>query len=88
MSKTGKRRPWGSQGFVSAGVHRALGQRIRQLREKKGLSQRAQAAACELSLAALQKIECGSANPSLDTLIRLSKGLKTTIHKLMREISH
>lgn len=87
MTKAGKRRSSGPEGLATAGVHRALGQRVRQIREEKGLSQRSLAAACGLSLAALQKIEYGNANPSLDTLIRLRKGLKTTIHKLLQGIA-
>ncbi|MBZ5526022.1 MAG: helix-turn-helix domain-containing protein [Acidobacteriia bacterium] len=67
-------------------VQKALGERIRHIRERKGYSQRDLAVACGLSLAGLQQIEYGNANPSLDTLIGLSKGLETTIHKMLQGI--
>jgi len=88
MNKSGKGKALRRTETLGAGdVQRTLGQRIRQIRAQKGSSQRDMAEACGLSPAALQQIEYGNANPSLATLIRLSKGLKTTIHKLLQGIA-
>jgi putative transcriptional regulator len=88
MNKSGKRKALrGTETLAAGDVQRTLGQRIRQIRAQKGSSQRDMAEACGLSPAALQQIEYGNANPSLATLIRLSKGLKTTIHKLLQGIA-
>lgn len=54
---------------------RALGRRLRALREAKGWTLERSAERCDLDLKHLQKIEAGQLNVTLVTLVRLSKGL-------------
>lgn len=48
---------------------------LSRLREKKGLSQRALSARCEVDFGKISKIENGKANLVITTLIELAEGL-------------
>jgi transcriptional regulator with XRE-family HTH domain len=56
-----------------------VGERLRILREQRGLSQRALAAASDLSPNALSQIERGNVSPSVSTLNRLAAALGVPI---------
>ena len=59
-----------------------VGQRIRALRQRLGLTQRALADACDLSANAVGLIERGETSPSVSTLHRLALALDVSIAEL------
>lgn len=61
----------------------ALGERIRELREKKHWSQEKFADLCGLHRTAIGFLERAERNPRLDTLITVSKGLGITVSQLL-----
>jgi len=60
-----------------------LGARIKQLREEKGLDQRAFAFECEIGRTQLYMIENGKTNPRLLTLMKIAKGLEVSLGELV-----
>ena len=56
-----------------------LGVRIKQLREEKGLDQKAFAFECEIGRTQLHMIENGKTNPRLLTLMKIAKGLEVSL---------
>jgi transcriptional regulator with XRE-family HTH domain len=63
----------------------AVGQRLRDLRQRRGLTQRALAQACDLSANAIGLIERGESSPSVSTLHRLALALEVPIAELFTE---
>jgi putative transcriptional regulator len=59
-----------------------LGQRIKQLRMSKGISQATFSIACKMEKSTMSKIESGQVNISYLTLLRLSKGLEVNAGEL------
>lgn len=70
----------------------AIGKRIKEIREKRGISQRELAKMCNVDRAILSRMEAGESEPSLKTLRLLASGLKTTPSALLAkeetELSH
>ncbi len=62
---------------------RELGIRIAQLRFERGMSQRKFALVLELDRVTLNRIEAGKANPTLDTLARIARGLDVSVEELL-----
>lgn len=62
------------------------GTRIRELRDRSGASRRLLAERAELHVSNLARIEQGSTNPNLDTLVRLAAALNTSVADLVRDI--
>ena len=60
-----------------------LGTRIKQLREEKGLDQKAFAFECEIGRTQLHMIENGKTNPRLLTLMKIAKGLEVSLGELV-----
>jgi transcriptional regulator with XRE-family HTH domain len=60
-------------------VKRLIGDRIRKLREEKGLSQENLGYKAELHYTHIGSIERGEKNWSIDTLIKVAKGLNVEI---------
>ncbi|WP_321289374.1 helix-turn-helix transcriptional regulator [uncultured Sunxiuqinia sp.] len=60
-----------------------IGERIRFLREQKGISQQNMAAICNFEKANLSRIEAGRTNPTISTLYKISQALETTISDLV-----
>lgn len=65
---------------------KALGQRIRELRAKKGYSQESFADAIGLHRTAMGFLERGERNPTLKTLMTIANGLKISVAKLLEGI--
>ncbi|MEI8172724.1 MAG: helix-turn-helix transcriptional regulator [Deltaproteobacteria bacterium] len=63
-------------------VRRLIGDRIRQLRKERGLSQEKLGFKAELHYTHIGAIERGEKNWSIDTLIKLAKGLNVEIPEL------
>ena len=63
-----------------------LGERIRQLREKKELSQESFAGLCEINRVHMSQIERGQINLTITTLNKIAKNLDTTVSGLLKGI--
>jgi transcriptional regulator with XRE-family HTH domain len=64
-------------------LQQKIGERIRQLRESKGISQQNLAAICNFEKANLSRIEAGRTNPTISTLYKISQALEMTIADLI-----
>ena len=60
-----------------------VGQRIVELRTKKGWSQSDLARACNKDRQAMEKLENGKVNPTLYSLLEISKALEVSLSKLL-----
>jgi transcriptional regulator with XRE-family HTH domain len=58
--------------------------RLRAARERRGLSQEDLAERTELHVTAIYRLETGSREPRLSTVLRLARGLDTTGSELIR----
>jgi transcriptional regulator with XRE-family HTH domain len=63
----------------------SLDVRLRQLREQKGLTQKALADKLQMSIPYLSNLEKGKANVSLYTMRRLAKALKVRVADLVAD---
>jgi transcriptional regulator with XRE-family HTH domain len=69
-------------------VREQLGKNLRDLRERAGLSQEELAELCDLDRTEISLLERGLRFPRLDTLVRLSRGLKLdSVTQLLENIS-
>lgn len=57
--------------------------RLIELRKQRGLTQQALASAIDLHVNQIKRYEAGTAQPTLDTLVRLAKELHTTLDDLV-----
>jgi putative transcriptional regulator len=60
-----------------------LGLKIKELREEKGLDQKAFAFDCEIGRTQLHMIENGKTNPRLLTLMKIASALEISLSRLM-----
>lgn len=63
----------GSEDYIEE--KKTLGLRISRLREDKGYSQREFAAMIGMDRMHLSKIEAGTTNPSLESIVKIAEGL-------------
>jgi transcriptional regulator with XRE-family HTH domain len=68
-------------------VLRALGERIRSRRKKKGFSQESFAETCDLHRTAMGLLERGKSIPRLDTLLTLAEHLGVSVSELLQGLS-
>jgi transcriptional regulator with XRE-family HTH domain len=59
-----------------------MGQRIRELRDQKGLTQEGLARKADVTLGAVRKWERGTRTPSFDMAIRLAEALGCSLDEL------
>jgi transcriptional regulator with XRE-family HTH domain len=64
-------------------LQQKIGERIRFLRESKGISQQNLAAVCNFEKANLSRIEAGRTNPTISTLYKISQALEVNISVLV-----
>ncbi len=64
-------------------LKKKIGQRIVELRTKKGWSQSDLARACNKDRQAMEKLENGKVNPTLYSLLEISKALGVSLRKLV-----
>jgi len=64
-------------------LQKKIGERIRDLRESKGISQQNLAAICNFEKANLSRLEAGRTNPTISTLYKISEALNTTVSELV-----
>lgn len=69
------------QRFDEKGV-KAFGKHLKQLRKTKGLTQLELSALSDVSIPVIQKIEYGSVNTTISTLMALSRALKIPMKEL------
>lgn len=62
----------------------ALGEAVRELRRKRGVTQEALARDAELTTATLSLIERGEANPTWDTLKKIAAALGVSVAELAK----
>ena len=68
-------------------AHKALGERIRKLRQAKGLSQAAFAEMCGIGPRYIARIEQGESNLPFSVLTKIAKNLKVTVFSLLKGIA-
>ena len=64
-------------------LQQKIGQRIRELRESKGISQQNLAAVCNFEKANLSRIEAGRTNTTVSTLYKISQALEVPLSELV-----
>ena len=64
----------------------SLGDRIKNLREKKGLTQEALALACDKDKQSIQRLEAGKVNPGYLYLHQICEGLQIEISELLKSL--
>lgn len=60
-----------------------IGERIRLIRESKGITQQDLAASCNFEKTNMSRIEAGRTNPTISTLYKISQALGVTISELV-----
>lgn len=68
-------------------IRAAVGTRVRQLRQKKELSQEELADLCGIHRGHMGQIERGEKNLTLSTLQKVSKGLRVSVSSLLKGIA-
>lgn len=66
-----------------ATITQKIGEKIKKLRKKSGLTQEQLAEKAKLDLTTVNEIEAGGRNPSLKTLRKISLALKTKISEIL-----
>ena len=61
-----------------------LGQHIKELRKKKGISQIDLAYDCDFEKQNMRRIEAGKTNPTIKTLLKIAKALNISISELVK----
>jgi transcriptional regulator with XRE-family HTH domain len=64
-------------------LQQKIGNRIRDLRESKGISQQNLAAICNFEKANLSRIEAGRTNPTISTLYKISQALDIALTEIV-----
>ena len=64
-------------------LQQKIGNRIRELRESKGISQQNLAAICNFEKANLSRIEAGRTNPTVSTLYKISQAMDISLTELV-----
>lgn len=64
-------------------LQKIIGNRIKMLRESKGISQQVLAAMCNFEKGNLSRIEAGRTNPTLMTLYKISQALEIKVTDLI-----
>lgn len=62
----------------------AIGLRVRQLREERGMSQQLLAYEADIAKLTVQRIEQGRASAGLDMLVSIAQALRVPLHELVR----
>ena len=62
---------------------KAFGERLREIRKKKGLSQEQLANQCDLPLSQISRIETAKVNTSLSHICLIARVLKVKLNELM-----
>ena len=71
---------------VQQEILKALGQRIRELRAKRGYSQEEFADRCGVHRTFMGTIERGESNLSFQNLVKVARGLEITLSQLLSDV--
>lgn len=69
--------------MIKQELQKKIGQRIVDLREQRGMNQSDLARACDKDRQAIEKLENGKVNPTLFTLVEVSKALNVSLSELV-----
>ncbi|WP_276131927.1 helix-turn-helix domain-containing protein [Polluticoccus soli] len=61
-----------------------FGKRVREIREKKGISQQELAHLCQLEYSQINRIELGKINTSISHVFLLAENLEVSIQELLK----
>ena len=67
-------------------IQTQLGSRVRDIRQRKGLTQAEVADVCGIEQSYLSRIERGEFRPQLDTIVLLAQGVRVTLSELFEGI--
>jgi transcriptional regulator with XRE-family HTH domain len=70
--------------IATAGLRKALGARVRELRKQRKWSQRDLAAACGLAASQVGSLERGQTNATLTTMLKIAEKLDTSLSALFK----
>ena len=64
-------------------LQQKIGQRIKKLREAKGISQQELASMCDFEKSNMSRLEAGGTNPTVFTLYKISEALSVSLSELL-----
>ena len=67
-------------------LQRAIGKRIKELRESKNIAQQDLAAACNFEKSNMARLEAGNTNATIYTLKIIAKNLKVELVDLVKDL--
>ena len=67
-------------------VYKRLGEKLSKIRKQKEISQDKLSFLCDVDRTYIAKIENGKANPSFKVLMKIAKGLKIKLSKLLEGV--
>ncbi len=67
-------------------LQKAIGKRIKSLRENKKIPQQDLAAACNFEKSNMARLEAGKTNPTLYTLKKIADNLETSLENLVKDL--
>lgn len=67
-------------------LQRAIGKRIKELRESKNIAQQDLAAACNFEKSNMARLEAGNTNPTIYTLKKIAENLEIELTDLVKDL--
>ena len=67
-------------------IYQRLGEKLSRIRKQKDFSQDTLSSFCDVDRTYIAKIENGKANPSFKVLMKIAKGLKIKLSKLLEGV--
>lgn len=67
-------------------LQKAIGKRIKELREAKNIPQQELAYACNFEKSNMARLEAGKTNPTLYTLKKIADNLKVNLEDLVKDL--
>ncbi len=67
-------------------LQKAIGKRIKELRESKNIPQQDLAYACNFEKSNMARLEAGNTNPTLYTLKKIAENLKIPLEDLVKDL--
>ncbi|CAA0252583.1 Putative transcriptional regulator [Tenacibaculum maritimum] len=67
-------------------LQRAIGKRIKALRESKNIAQQDLAAACNFEKSNMARLEAGNTNPTIYTLKKIAENLEIELTDLVKDL--
>jgi len=68
-------------------LQKIIGERIREIRESKGITQQDLAAACNFEKSNMSRIEAGRTNFTISTLYKISMALEVRLSALVETVN-